>query len=290
MSNLGFGFVGVVKTATREYPMAYLQAIELSNRGDYEGVVTLGANGQATMIAFVWMDHERRYFVSNTSSLQPGLPYTQNRWRQLSPPEMNEAPVRMELTIPQPKAAELYYFVAGKIDQHNRSRQDNLQLERKLGTHDWSLRVNFSILGMHIVDTWLAWKGLGLCDQGKTESVFYEYLAEELIDNVYDSVARRRRSQGEGIAASPEAIGHDGLPKSGIGVYLTPTKKKRMRNGCLTNQLAQNRCKICHDKTSFICNGCLELGPNAKNVYLCHSKTGRACFAIHKTAEHSDMT
>jgi hypothetical protein len=54
----------------------------------------------------------------------------------------------MELTIPQPMAAELYYFVAVKIDQHNRSRQDNNEI--LLGTHDWSQRVNFSILGMQI--------------------------------------------------------------------------------------------------------------------------------------------
>ena len=41
MGNLGFGFVGEVKTATREYPMAYLQALELSNRGVYEGAAEL---------------------------------------------------------------------------------------------------------------------------------------------------------------------------------------------------------------------------------------------------------
>jgi hypothetical protein len=79
----------------------------------------------------------------------------------------------MELTIPQPMAAGLVYSVAaGIIDQHNCCRQDNLQLERKLMTCDWSLCVNFSILGMHIIDTWLAWKGLILCEEGEAENVF----------------------------------------------------------------------------------------------------------------------
>ena len=257
----------------------------------YKGVVTLGENGQATMMAFVWMDRERRYFISNTSSLAAGSPYTRSRWRQIAPVESNEPPVRMELTIPQPMAAELFYFVAGKIDRHNRSRQDNLQLERKLGTHDWSQRVNFSILGMHAVDSWCGWKGLGLCEEGETENVFYEYLAEELIDNEYDSIARQRRSREAGVAASPDAIGRDGLPKSGVGVYLTPTKKKRKKNGDLTEHLAQNRCKICQAKTSHVCNGCLQLDPdpmNAKYVYICHSRTQRDCFAKHKAAEHND--
>ena len=144
---------------------------------------------------------------------------------------------------------------------------------------------------MHIVDTWLAWKGLSLCEEGEVENVFYEYLAEELIDNEFDSVTphRRRRSRGDGsVSASPDAIGHDGSPKSGIGVYLTPTKKKRKKSGDLTNQLAQNRCKMCGAKTSYVCNGCLESGEDSKSVFLCHSKTGRDCFAKHKAAKHSD--
>ena len=269
--------------------MAYLQALELSNRGDCEGVITLAANGQPTMMAFVWMDRERWYFIANTSSLTAGSPYSRVRWRQIASVESNEPPVRTELSIPQPMAAELFYSVAATIDQHNHHRQDNLQLERKLGTKDWSLRVNFSILGMHIVDTWLAWKGLGLCEEGEREDVFYEYLAEELIENEYDAVTHRHRSQslGQDLAASPDAIGRDGLPKSVVGAYLTPTKKKRQVNGVPTNYLAQNNCTICKAKTTYVCNGCLESELIGKHVFICHSKTGRDCFAKHKTAEHN---
>jgi hypothetical protein len=79
MANLGFGFIGVMKTATRGYPKAYLEGLELSNHGDYEGVVTLGENGQPRMMAFVWMDRERRYFISNMSSLEAGSPYKNSR-------------------------------------------------------------------------------------------------------------------------------------------------------------------------------------------------------------------
>ena len=94
-------------------------------------------------------------------------------------------------------------------------------------------------------------------------------------DSVFVKKARRSRREA-GVAASPDVIGHDGLPKSGVGVYLSPTKKKRKKNGDLTNQLAQNNCKICKAKTSYVCNGCLELDPDARNaklVYICHSKT-----------------
>jgi hypothetical protein len=39
------------------------------------------------------------------------------------------------------------------------SWQDALILETKLGTMDWSMRVNTSILGMIIEDSWLAFDG-----------------------------------------------------------------------------------------------------------------------------------
>jgi hypothetical protein len=40
-------------------------------------------------------------------------------------------------------------------DRHNRCRQDDLMLERKYQTQDWSIRVNHSLLGIVSVDSWL---------------------------------------------------------------------------------------------------------------------------------------
>ena len=97
----------------------------------------------------------------------------------------------MELEIPQPQAAELYYDACAIIDRHNRCRQDDLMLERKLGTMDWSMRVNTSLLGMCIVDAWYAYSQCTKTRGAKTEEKqqdFYSFLAEELIDNNYDSV------------------------------------------------------------------------------------------------------
>jgi hypothetical protein len=98
----------------------------------------------------------------------------------------NAEPERVNLQIPQPEAAELYYSVCGMIDWHNRCRQDDLQLEKKLGTLDWSMRVNTTLLGMCIVDTSYAYSQ---CTKTKEKQKdFYSFLAKELIDNKYDSV------------------------------------------------------------------------------------------------------
>jgi hypothetical protein len=51
--------------------------------------------------------------------------YNRNRGRQENE-EQDAPPNRVELFVPHPKAAEVYYSICGLIDQHNRSRQDTL--------------------------------------------------------------------------------------------------------------------------------------------------------------------
>jgi hypothetical protein len=91
--------------------------------------------------AFVWMDRQRRYFISTASSLDAGTPYTRLQWRQVDE-SPNAEPTRVELTVPQPTAAQIYYDACAMVDRHNRHCQDTLGLEEKLGTHNWGLRIN----------------------------------------------------------------------------------------------------------------------------------------------------
>ena len=79
MRMIGLRFIGVVKTATKKFPMSYLSNLELVQRGDYKGLVARGTDGQPTMLSFVWMDWDRRYFGSSMSSLDSGIPYSPNR-------------------------------------------------------------------------------------------------------------------------------------------------------------------------------------------------------------------
>jgi hypothetical protein len=127
LEKMGLGFIGVVKTATKRFPQRYLSSIELQARGDTRGVYTTNGSSEPAMMAFVWMDRDRRYFIASRSSLEPGLIYSRARWRQVDLSE-NADPERVELEIPQPKAAEAYYRTCSSIDRHNRSRQDDLML------------------------------------------------------------------------------------------------------------------------------------------------------------------
>ena len=117
MRTMGLHFIGVVKAATKKFPMSYLSNLELVQHGDYKGLVARGTDGQPTMLSFVWMDRDHRYFVASESSLDSSIPYSWNRWRQVSL-VLDALPENMELTIPQPKAMETYR-TCGVIDQHN---------------------------------------------------------------------------------------------------------------------------------------------------------------------------
>ena len=81
------------------------------------------------LIAAVWVDIERRYFISLTSSTSLGNFVVRRTWRQTE-----DGPKQVDMEIQQPKLVEKYYAACAKIDQHNRSRQHELKLERKIQT------------------------------------------------------------------------------------------------------------------------------------------------------------
>ena len=83
MMRIGIRFIGVVKTATKTNFQWHIQSsIELDEgRGQQVGVV-LKSNGAPTMMAYVCMDRDRRYFISTASSLQDGKYYSRIHWRQ----------------------------------------------------------------------------------------------------------------------------------------------------------------------------------------------------------------
>ena len=284
---MGLRFIGVVKTATKKFPMSYLSNLELVQQGDYKGLVARGTDGQPTMLSFVWMDRDRRYFVASASSLDSGVPYSRNRWRQVSL-ELDALPENVELTILQPKAAEVYYRTCGVIDQHYRHRQDNLKTEKKLETKKWDMRVNLTIFSMIVVDTWLVYSQA----TGSTElqSEFYVRLAEELIDNSIDSRPQRQRNSGENGSDSNDespVMSHTGRVRAGVSCHLTPTKRRRRTaGGELTVQRLQGRCIECGKKTTYLCSACMDKDDESKTPWLCHTEKRPACFANHYKHTH----
>lgn len=293
LKNIGLRFIGVVKTATKMFPNTYLSNLELENRGDRQGLFSRDASGTPELLAFVWMDRDRRYFIASASSLEEGAAYARDRWRQVDT-TINASPQRVQLTVPQPKACELYYSTCAAVDQHNRDRQATLQIEKKLLTKDWSQRVNLSILGICIVDTWKAWNlttgNYDLGDKRVLQKEFYSSLSEELIDNKYDVGIGGNGSRRAGLSddSSPLVDRATGRTRAGISIHLTPTKRMRVVNGIVTKYAMQQRCSVCSKKTKHLCSGCVDNAQgNEKLVkWVCHTNTKRDCFRIHMQAAH----
>ena len=126
--------------------------IELAQRDLWKGYFAPDNKKKLEIFAFIWVERDRSHFISNTLPLKPGLTYRRYRIINLDD-SPNADPVFVEFEINQPRLAEIYYSINLNIDESNCMRQDDFQLERKLHTKDWSIKVNTSILGMDDFDT-----------------------------------------------------------------------------------------------------------------------------------------
>ncbi len=270
----GMQFVGVEKTATRNYPMRFLSPVMLNHRGDWKGLVSNGLQtGDPTMLTFVLMDcWQTRYFIASASSLEAGTPYKRWRWQQVDTIP-NADPTNVELLVPQPKAAELFFSAYALFDRHNWARQLTLGLESKLETHEWALRVNMTIFAMTVVDTWLAYSQCSETQQRDSQKNFYTVIAEELIDNTYDSVnVRGRRNPGQ-PGMSPTLFERaSGDPRAACYAHLNPPKKRKRTGGVETPFSHQRRWMICESTlTTFACSLCMDENPD-KEAWVCYTQ------------------
>jgi Transposase IS4 len=274
-------FIGVIKTATRKFPMQALGCHQMGERGERMCFVNKDSNGDPRMLAMVWLDRERRYFVATASSAADGKAYTRVRWRQLE-----DGPRKVEINVPQPEVSELYYSCCAAIDKHNRCRQADLGLEKKFQVKEWSFRVNSSLLAMLVVDAWMIYTGAVGDYKSMSQSEFYETLATELIENKWDGMNLRQR-----ITSELEAPRWCDRPRSGISAHLTPTKRKRKNKEGETLPYALfGNCVECkRSKSRFLCSVCSDDDGNMCKIFLCNSSTGRPCFQNHVQSKHPDM-
>ena len=191
------------------------------------------------------------------------------------------------MTIKQPQIAEVYYDTCGAINRHNRYRQDDLRMEKKVETKDWSVRVlNLSIFSMIVVDTWLVFNAFknvpDIARRGEVpQKDFYAMLAEELIDNTYGSIgsARRPRSSPTHYQDACRRALENGCARAGVLTHLTPVKRLKTSEGKMTNHSRyQGRCKECQKKSTWQCSDC---GDNGKTVFLCPTIYGKRCLLDH---------
>ena len=167
---------------------------------------------------------------------------------------------------------------------------------KKFGTKDWSKRFNLSVFAMNVVDVWLAYQGI--TRKAEIQADFYNYLAEEIIDNTYNRfMIRRAEERRRTIVHSDDDYIDDenplfgcinGAPRCGIALHVTPTKKRRKkRDGTETQYLLQGECKACRKKTTHVCSECADTDVVRNEMWVFHPKTNRSCFAQHVHSTHN---
>lgn len=281
LKSIGLRFIGVVKTAHKEFPMNYLSRYEMpGGRGDRKALHSHDSASATDLLAFVWVDRERRYFITTCSSVAPG-PYCKRfRWRQVDP--LPAPAKRVEILIDQPLACSIYYGACGKIDQHNRLRQQSLELERKVKTHMWDRRVNLSIFAMVVCDAYLLAAGCQGVKVGEPR-FFFELLAEQLIDNTYEERAlRKRAARATGITIDDRVE----LDPTDHLTFPTPTKRKKKNNPKHTDQ---GRCMVCSRTSTHVCRECQRKQPypEDKQYWICN-RAGKVCMGVHILNSHPD--
>ncbi len=60
--------------------MEYLSTKEIARRADYASMVRKDADGRVSMMALIWVDRERRYFISTAYSSLDRAPYVRDLW------------------------------------------------------------------------------------------------------------------------------------------------------------------------------------------------------------------
>jgi hypothetical protein len=240
------------------------------------------------LLAYCWVDRERRYFISTCSSLAEGPPCLRWRWRQLDT-RPNADPVYMEVLVPQPECCDVYYGACAKIDQHNKLRQASLMLETKVKTTLWHRRVNQTLFGMCVVDAFLLAQG---CQANRWSSAadFFVALAGDLIDNTYEQRALRKR-----VARRQASEGGHGPVLADVGPLsarlqlcsTTPTKRMKKSNN---KHMDQVRCMSCRKLTSSVCRQCqqFQLDPAGHQFWICR-RAGMACMGAHILKCHPTM-
>eukprot|EP00731_Ephydatia_muelleri_P001472 Em0001g1472a len=122
----GLRFIGLVKTAHKRFPKAWLQKYPYTNRGDH-CVLQANIDGRQYM-AVGWNDKKLKMFISSTSRTTEALcPAYKKRFRQSTPEDRTSAPcVVFYKEVKRPAVVEAYFDNANAIDVHNHLRQGAL--------------------------------------------------------------------------------------------------------------------------------------------------------------------
>jgi hypothetical protein len=187
-NHLGLYFMGMVKTATKEYPMKALKEWSgtLPSRGSFK-VFKSKTPKENDFYAMCWADKKPKTLISNRGTTLQGRPSVRTRHKKIIDNGI-ESTIRYEISVPRPEMVELFYSRFSAIDVHDHYRHGSLRLEREWLTKKWWHRIFDTVFGMVLTDAYLAYRYVETENNNSTIvdfSTFKRIVAYELIYNPY---------------------------------------------------------------------------------------------------------
>jgi hypothetical protein len=156
-THFGLDFAGPVKTVHANFPIEAIR-FTLSKMRPFDFIV-LKCNDVPKLWAIGWHDHHFKCYITTHSVTIPGKPAPKRRQDKEGSTWLKE--------IPHPDVIAKYQNEMGYVDRHNNFRQYFLYIWLKLGKpRTWQTRIQLELLGMTMVDAFLACRKL--CPGGNT--------------------------------------------------------------------------------------------------------------------------
>jgi hypothetical protein len=189
--NLGLNFTGPIKTATTNFPIEAMRfTLSKMNRGDN---ITLECLDVPNLWAVGWHDHHYKTYITIHGVTTPGKPAPKRQRRQ------DIEGTNWLKQIPRPDTIAKYQGEMGYVDRHNQFRQGTLHLAKIRKTKRWQTRIQFELLGLTMVNAYLAcrklmpkWQGL----DDMEESFFWKFVYT-IIAQIDTRPANERVREGE---------------------------------------------------------------------------------------------
>lgn len=215
----GLFFMGIVKTANKEYPHKYFQSkarLYGSNapnpRGGFLLLSTIkGPDGieHDPFYALTWYDKKPKMLITNCSTTLQGSDSIRQRHHIDSENGFRKT-VLTSKRIPRPVMVEEFYSCFSNIDIHDHLRQGSLEMERVWLTKKWYHRLFCTIYAICIVDSYYGYvyeQQLLHKDEDSVMSLslFCDSLAYLMVHNNYNTKGVQTRGDAEGSSDSGTA-------------------------------------------------------------------------------------
>jgi hypothetical protein len=145
-AELGLHFTGPIKTAHKYFPLDEMRwTLSHMKRGEH---LVMKCN-EEEMWAVGWHDHHYKCYLTTHGTDLPGKPAPKKR-------QDFDTNINYKINIPRPEIIAKYQQEMGWVDRHNRYRQGILGLHSIWKTKRWQTRIQLELLGITLVDSFLA--------------------------------------------------------------------------------------------------------------------------------------